>query len=59
MLGEGGFGCVFKGHMDAITYVPTRTNQGILVAVKKLNVESLQGHKEWLVRILLLIFSPC
>ena len=59
MLGEGGFGCVFKGHIDATTFMPTRANQGIVIAVKKLNVESLQGHKEWLVRIVLSSFSLC
>jgi hypothetical protein len=27
----------------------TRPGTGIVIAVKKLNLEGLQGHKEWLV----------
>lgn len=48
-LGEGGFGCVFKGWIDENTFVPTRPGVGIVVAIKKLKRESFQGHKEWLV----------
>lgn len=50
LLGEGGFGCVFKGWIDEITYAPTRPGTGIVVAVKRLKAQSFQGHKEWLVR---------
>ncbi|KAJ8476021.1 hypothetical protein OPV22_019748 [Ensete ventricosum] len=50
-LGEGGFGCVFKGWIDEHTYVPTRPGVGIVVAIKKLKRESFQGHKEWLAEI--------
>eukprot|EP00270_Netrium_digitus_P009708 TRINITY_DN2969_c0_g1_i2.p1 TRINITY_DN2969_c0_g1~~TRINITY_DN2969_c0_g1_i2.p1 ORF type:complete len:516 (-),score=90.42 TRINITY_DN2969_c0_g1_i2:478-2025(-) len=44
LLGEGGFGRVFKGELlldDEKGPVAT------VVAVKKLNTEGLQGHKEW------------
>lgn len=50
LLGEGGFGCVFKGWIDEQSYLPTKPGTGIVVAVKKLKRESLQGYKEWLVR---------
>lgn len=50
LLGEGGFGCVFKGWIDEHSYLPTKPGTGIVVAVKKLKRESLQGYKEWLVR---------
>ncbi|THU49426.1 hypothetical protein C4D60_Mb06t09450 [Musa balbisiana] len=50
-LGEGGFGCVFKGWIDEHTYAPTRPGVGIVVAIKKLKRESFQGHKEWLAEI--------
>lgn len=50
-LGEGGFGCVFKGWIDENTLLPTRPGVGIVVAIKKLKRESFQGHKEWLVCI--------
>ncbi|CAL9183535.1 unnamed protein product [Musa hybrid cultivar] len=50
-LGEGGFGCVFKGWIDELTYAPTRPGVGIVVAIKKLKRESFQGHKEWLAEI--------
>lgn len=48
-LGEGGFGCVFKGWLDENTLAPTKPGTGIVVAVKRLKAESFQGHKEWLV----------
>ncbi|KAJ9673310.1 hypothetical protein PVL29_023104 [Vitis rotundifolia] len=47
MLGEGGFGRVFKGWVDEKTYAPTKVCVGIPVAVKKSNPESEQGLKEW------------
>lgn len=51
-LGEGGFGCVYKGWIDENTLAPTRPGAGIVVAIKKLKRESFQGHKEWLVYLL-------
>lgn len=51
VLGEGGFGCVFKGWVDEHTYAPARPGTGMIIAVKRLNQESLQGHLEWLVSI--------
>ncbi|KAM0947930.1 putative protein kinase RLK-Pelle-RLCK-VIIa-2 family [Dioscorea sansibarensis] len=51
LLGEGGFGCVFKGWIDENTLLPTRPGEGIVVAVKKLKRESFQGHKEWLTEV--------
>jgi len=44
-LGEGGFGCVYKGWMDEATLAPTKPAVGRMVAVKKLKKESFQGHK--------------
>lgn len=49
LLGEGGFGYVFKGWIDENTYAATRPGSGMVVAVKKLKREASQGHKEWLV----------
>lgn len=48
-LGEGEFGCVFKGWIDKNTFVPSRPGTGIGVAIKKLKPNSFQGHQEWLV----------
>lgn len=47
MLGEGGFGRVFKGWIDDKTYVPSKVGVGMAVAVKKSNPDSLQGLQEW------------
>lgn len=47
LLGEGGFGYVYKGWIDEHTYAPSRPGTGLVVAVKKLKSESFQGHREW------------
>ncbi|KAF8765410.1 hypothetical protein HU200_008555 [Digitaria exilis] len=47
VLGEGGFGRVYKGWVDERTMSPARNGAGMPVAVKKLNPESLQGVQEW------------
>uniref|UniRef100_A0A0D6R6Y6 non-specific serine/threonine protein kinase n=1 Tax=Araucaria cunninghamii TaxID=56994 RepID=A0A0D6R6Y6_ARACU len=51
LLGEGGFGCVFKGWIDEQGFMATKPGGGIVIAVKKLHQESLQGHKEWLTEV--------
>ena len=50
MLGEGGFGCVYKGWIDETTLAPARpgATNAMMVAIKKLKKESFQGHREWL-----------
>ncbi|KAH7667325.1 Non-specific serine/threonine protein kinase protein [Dioscorea alata] len=50
-LGEGEFGCVFKGWIDKNTFVPSRPGTGIGVAIKKLKPNSFQGHQEWLTEV--------
>ncbi|KAJ6330904.1 hypothetical protein OIU76_009491 [Salix suchowensis] len=45
LLGEGGFGRVYKGYMES-------TNQ--VVAIKQLNRNGLQGNREFLVEVLML-----
>lgn len=50
LLGEGGFGCVFKGWIEENGTAPVKPGTGLIVAVKTLNHDGLQGHKEWLVR---------
>jgi hypothetical protein len=59
VLGEGGFGSVFKGWIDEHTLAPTRPGTGIVIAVKKLNQEGYQGHREWLVSIILILSEFC
>nr|GEW68172.1 probable serine/threonine-protein kinase PBL21 [Tanacetum cinerariifolium] len=44
LIGEGGFGSVYKGRLDS----------GKLVAVKKLNLSGLQGNQEFIVEVLML-----
>nr|VDC80233.1 unnamed protein product [Brassica rapa] len=51
VIGEGGFGCVFKGWLDETSLTPTRPGTGLVIAVKKLNQEGFQGHREWLTEI--------
>jgi hypothetical protein len=51
VLGEGGFGSVYKGWIDELTLSACKPGTGLVVAVKKLNPEGLRGHREWLVSI--------
>ncbi|KAK9135397.1 hypothetical protein Syun_014727 [Stephania yunnanensis] len=44
----GGFGCVFKGWIEENGTVAVKPGMGLTVAVKTLNHDGLQGHKEWL-----------
>ena len=58
VLGEGGFGRVYKGWIDEKTMNPTRSGIGMGVAVKKLNPESVQGLQEWQVRLVRMNTPP-
>lgn len=49
VLGEGGFGSVFKGWIDENSFAATKPGTGMVIAVKRLNQDGFQGHKEWLV----------
>lgn len=51
LLGEGGFGHVFKGWIDEHGTAPVKPGTGLVVAVKILNPDGLQGHKEWLAEV--------
>jgi len=51
VLGEGGFGSVFKGWIDENSLTATKPGIGMIVAVKRLNQDGFQGHREWLVSI--------
>ncbi|XP_027091368.2 probable serine/threonine-protein kinase PBL21 isoform X1 [Coffea arabica] len=44
LIGEGGFGCVYKGRLES----------GMIVAIKQLNLEGLQGNQEFIVEVLML-----
>ena len=58
VLGEGGFGSVFKGWIDEHSHAATKPGMGIIVAVKRLNQEGHQGHREWLVSIISSLVTP-
>lgn len=51
VLGEGGFGSVFKGWIDEHMFAATKPGTGIVIAVKRLNQEGFQGHREWLAEV--------
>ncbi|CAL9775324.1 unnamed protein product [Musa acuminata subsp. burmannicoides] len=51
LLGEGGFGAVFKGWIDEHTFAAAKPGTGLIIAVKKLNPESFQGHREWMTEV--------
>ncbi|KAL3623061.1 putative serine/threonine-protein kinase pbl9 [Castilleja foliolosa] len=51
VIGEGGFGSVFKGWIDEQSLVASKAGSGMVIAVKRLNQDGWQGHKEWLAEI--------
>ncbi|GMJ10809.1 protein kinase 1B, PBS1-LIKE 10 [Hibiscus trionum] len=51
VLGEGGFGSVFKGWIDENSFTATKPGTGIIIAVKRLNQDGFQGHREWLAEV--------
>ncbi|KMZ56802.1 Protein kinase 2B, chloroplastic [Zostera marina] len=51
LIGEGGFGYVFKGWIDEQTSTPSKRSSGQIIAVKRLKPEGFQGHKEWLTEV--------
>lgn len=54
VLGEGGFGVVYKGVIDETVRPGYKTTN---VAIKELDPEGFQGDKEWLVFLLLAFFA--
>ncbi|KAI4299569.1 hypothetical protein L6164_033013 [Bauhinia variegata] len=51
VVGEGGFGSVFKGWIDEQTLTAAKPGTGTVIAAKRLNQEGFQGHNEWLAEI--------
>ncbi|MQM01400.1 hypothetical protein Taro_034152 [Colocasia esculenta] len=47
MVGEGGFGCVYRGTLRS----PEDPHARVEIAVKQLSQRGLQGHKEWLTEV--------
>ncbi|MCO5568247.1 hypothetical protein L7F22_021943 [Adiantum nelumboides] len=50
-LGEGGFGTVYKGWIDEVGPTSAKVTSSVTVAVKALNQEGSQGHREWLTEV--------
>ncbi|XP_040363754.1 probable serine/threonine-protein kinase PBL11 [Rosa chinensis] len=50
MVGEGGFGSVFKGWVDDSS-TAANPGKGMLIAVKRINKEGFLGHELWLTEI--------
>ena len=50
VVGQGGFGKVYKGWVNDKTLAPSKSNSGMAVAIKKLNAESVQGFQDWQVK---------
>ncbi|KAG6538543.1 hypothetical protein ZIOFF_003667 [Zingiber officinale] len=46
-IGEGGFGSVYKGYVKP----PNGKGDRTIVAIKKLNPQGMQGHKQWLTEV--------
>ncbi|KAI3423652.1 Protein kinase domain-containing protein [Psidium guajava] len=48
MIGEGGFGCVYRGVVAVPGGAADGSDSRMDVAVKQLNRNGFQGHKEWI-----------
>ncbi|KAK4488569.1 hypothetical protein RD792_004335 [Penstemon davidsonii] len=46
-VGEGGFGCVYKGSIKPLE----GKGDNLIVAIKKLNKDGFQGHKQWVAEV--------
>ncbi|CAH1430961.1 unnamed protein product [Lactuca virosa] len=46
-LGEGGYGKVFKGWLDSVTFAPRKAGGGLAVAIKRSSPNRTQGLNEW------------
>ncbi|CAK9164947.1 unnamed protein product [Ilex paraguariensis] len=47
VLGRGVFGTVYRGWVDKKTLMPCQFGTGMIVAIKKFDLESLQTYTEW------------
>ncbi|KAK0606031.1 hypothetical protein LWI29_033384 [Acer saccharum] len=47
LLGEGGYGRVYKGWIDENTLTPSEWGTGMAVAIKLWNPESIQAFEQW------------
>ncbi|RWV85221.1 hypothetical protein GW17_00053003, partial [Ensete ventricosum] len=47
LLGEGGFGRVYKGWIEKYGTAPVKPGTGLTVAVKMLSHDRIQGHKDF------------
>ncbi|KAF6159976.1 hypothetical protein GIB67_033060 [Kingdonia uniflora] len=54
LIGQGGFGDVYKGWIDCYNMTAAKPDMGLAVAVKKLRKGGAQGHEEWLMELTLL-----
>lgn len=60
IVGEGGFGIVYRGVLDET--VREGTESVVKVAIKELNPEGFQGDREWLVSFradMLILLTAC
>ncbi|XP_023741276.1 receptor like protein kinase S.2 [Lactuca sativa] len=46
-LGEGGYGKVYKGWLDSVTFAPRKPGDGLAVAIKRSSPNRTQGLNEW------------
>lgn len=51
LLGEGGFGFVYKGWIDQNSLTAAKPGTGMVIAVKRLNHDGFHGHEEGFVSI--------
>lgn len=52
LIGQGGFGDVYKGYLSHYTMNAAKPNEGFPIAVKRIRTPGARGHEEWLVCLL-------
>ena len=55
LIGQGGYGDVYKGYLTYCTMSAARSNEGFPIAVKRIRMPGAKSDEAWLVWILVIV----